>query len=81
MTNLEKFVKKFCGVGYRIVSTGDLTEFQIAEAKRYGQLFVDSDSLGYVALPWELTTAKDEARFHLKLMAQNKEIKDTTGEA
>lgn len=56
------FMKKFVN-GHRIVSTGDLTLFQIAEAKKENRFFVDSETgLGWVALPWELTTAKDKQR-------------------
>ena len=56
------FMKKFVD-GHRIVSTGDLTLFQIAEAKKENRFFVDIETgLGWVALPWELTTAKDKQR-------------------
>jgi hypothetical protein len=46
----------------RIVCTGDLTVHQIAEARAEGRMWVDATNLGWVLLPWGLTTAKDRAR-------------------
>ncbi|MDN5630029.1 MAG: hypothetical protein L0G38_10825 [Lactococcus sp.] len=60
--NALEFLKKYVN-GHRIVSTGDLTEFQISEAQVENRMFVDEVShLGWVALPWELTTSKDRER-------------------
>ena len=60
--NILDFMKKFVD-GHRIVSTGDLSLMQIAEAKKENRFFVDEESsLGWVALPWELTTYKDRDR-------------------
>ncbi len=57
-----KFLKKFCN-GYRIVSTCDLTELQIAEANVEGRLYIEPEGgFGWVALPWELTTVRDWQR-------------------
>jgi hypothetical protein len=48
---------------HRIVSTGDLHEMQIAEARTEGRMFVEpGGGLGWVLLPWELTTSKDKER-------------------
>lgn len=48
---------------HRIVSSGDLIEFQIAEARVEKTFFVDEQTgLGFALLPWELTTDKDCAR-------------------
>jgi hypothetical protein len=59
--NAIEFLKKTDG--HRIVSTGDLNEYQIAEARRDNKMFVDPDTgLGWVLLPWELTTNKDRKR-------------------
>lgn len=64
MSSLE-FLLRFVN-GYRIVSTGDLTVEQIAEARNEDRLFVDEGTqLGWVALPWELSTIKDKRREHL----------------
>ena len=38
------FMKKFVN-GHRIVSTGDLTLFQIAEARKEGRIFIDNETL------------------------------------
>jgi len=47
----------------RIVSSGDLTNLQIAEAQASGKFFVDaSNGFGWALVPWELTTSKDRAR-------------------
>lgn len=60
--NAMEFLKRAAN-GHRIVSTGDLNEWQIAEAMREKKMFVDSESgLGFVLLPWELTTDKDRER-------------------
>ena len=59
--NALEFLKRTDG--HRVVSTGDLNEYQIAEARRDGKMFVDEDTgLGWVLLPWELTTDKDRER-------------------
>lgn len=59
---LLSFIKKFSN-GHRIVSTNDLTEFQIAEAREENRLYVDELSgLGWIALPWDITTLKDRNR-------------------
>lgn len=59
--NAIEFLKRTDG--HRIVSTGDLNEYQIAEARRENKMFVDPDTgLGWVLLPWELTTDKDRER-------------------
>lgn len=46
----------------RIVCTGDLTEMQIVEARRENRMYVDPDGIGYVLLPWSLSTRKDKER-------------------
>lgn len=56
------FMKKFVD-GHRIVSTGDLTNFQISNAQVEDRIYVEPNGgLGWVALPWDLTTAKDKQR-------------------
>ncbi len=58
-----EFLKRASYGKHRIVSTGDLTELQIAEAQASGLMYVDPDSmLGWVLLPWELRTRKDAMR-------------------
>lgn len=62
MTNALEFLKKFAN-GYRIVSTGDLTDHQILNAKSESRFYVEPNGgLGWVALPWDLTTLKDKER-------------------
>ena len=47
----------------RIVSSGDMTELQIAEARQANRFYVDEETgLGFAAIPWELTTSKDRKR-------------------
>lgn len=56
------FLKKFVD-GHRIVSTGDLTDLQISNAKVEGRFYVEPNGgLGWVALPWDLSTPKDKSR-------------------
>lgn len=62
MTAIE-FLRKSATGEYRIVSTGDLNHWQIAEASRLRLMFVDEETaLGWVLLPWSLTTDKDRKR-------------------
>lgn len=47
----------------RIVSSGDLTRLQIAEAQARGRFYVEpGGGLGWAVVPWDLTTAKDRKR-------------------
>lgn len=47
----------------RIVSSGDLTELQIAEARIQDRFFSDEDTgLGWAYLPWAFGTIKDDLR-------------------
>lgn len=47
----------------RIVSTNDLDVFQIGEARAQKRMFVDEETgLGWVMLPWDLTTGRDRKR-------------------
>lgn len=55
----------------RIVCAVDLREEQIAEAQQCGRYWVGPDGVGWVALPWSITTEKDrfrEGRYLLKLV-------------
>ena len=57
-----EFLKQFVD-GHRIVSTGDLSDLQISNAKVEGRMYVEPDGgLGWVALPWDLSTPKDKHR-------------------
>lgn len=49
------------GIG-RIVCTGDLTELQIAEARKDHRMYVDENGYGFVLLPWTCATARDLER-------------------
>ena len=61
MTALEFL--RMAGDKGRIVSSNDLTHFQIVEARACGRFFIDEEtSFGYALLPWELTTDKDRSR-------------------
>ena len=56
------FMKKFVD-GYRIVSTGALTDIQISNARVENRMYIEPNGgLGWVALPWDLTTGKDIQR-------------------
>lgn len=58
-----EFLKRASYGKHRIVSTGDLTELQIAVAGSEGRMYVDPEThLGWVLLPWELRTPKDAMR-------------------
>lgn len=49
----------------RIVRTGDLLREQIVEAQADGRMYVNDDGIGFVLLPWDLTTQLDRARERL----------------
>lgn len=62
MTAIE-FLRKCATNEFRIVSSGDLNHWQIAEAQRRHLFFVDEETaLGWALLPWDLTTDKDRKR-------------------
>lgn len=48
--------------GGRIVSSNDLLPEQIQQAREQDRLAVSSDGLGWVLLPWHLSTEKDKQR-------------------
>jgi hypothetical protein len=55
------FLKRARSEG-RIICSGDLTRFQIAEAQAKSLFYVDPDGFGYAIWPWDLTTDKDQER-------------------
>lgn len=57
-----EFLRRTSAGDGRIVSTADLDQHQIAEARVTGRVFVTPTGLGYVVLPWDLRTAKDAER-------------------
>lgn len=69
-TALLRFLKR-CSEGYRIVSSGDLSEWQIAEAQARKLFYIEpGGGLGWALLPWSLTTANDEQRTRGKIENQ-----------
>lgn len=57
------FVRRAAKLGGRIVCTGDLLDIQIAHARVNNTMWVDPDSaIGYVILPWNLSTVQDKER-------------------
>jgi len=58
-----EFLKRAADGKHRIVCTGDLNDFQIAEARVENRMYVEpGGGLGWVLLPWELSTRKDKER-------------------
>lgn len=58
-----KFLKRAADGKHRIVSSGDLTLLQIAEARAANLFYVEPSCVfGWALLPWELTTDKDRQR-------------------
>lgn len=63
MNEALEFLKRAAYGKHRIVSSGDLTTLQIAEAQACDRFFVDTDTgLGWALLPWELSAQKDKMR-------------------
>jgi hypothetical protein len=58
----DEMLKRCARDGGRIVCSGNLTHFQIAEAQASGNWFVTEDGFGFTILPWDLTTERDRAR-------------------
>lgn len=55
------FLTKACDG--RIVSSNDMNDFQISEARINGRFFVEpGGGLGWASIPWDLSTAKDRMR-------------------
>lgn len=61
-TMAEKFLMELAKTGGRIVCTGDLLDLQILEARVDKRIYVEQSGIGFVILPWELSTQKDKAR-------------------
>lgn len=53
------FLTRCAEIGGRIVCTGDLSVFQIAEARVEDRMYVDDRGYGYVILPWDLRCIRD----------------------
>lgn len=58
----EGFLARAAAAGCRVVSSGDLNEWQISSARSKGNFWVSAEGLGWAILPWELTTEKDRGR-------------------
>jgi hypothetical protein len=59
---LLDFLKRAGNEG-RIISSNDLTELQMCEARTTGRWYVDPDTgYGWAILPWDLRTKKDAER-------------------
>ena len=58
----ESFLARAVTAGGRVVSSGDLTEFQISEARANGKFWVSPEGYGWAILSWQLTTDKDRSR-------------------
>lgn len=51
-----------CADKGRVVCSGDLTEFQIAEARASNNFYVNDRGFGFAMVPWNLTTRQDRER-------------------
>lgn len=59
----EQFLNRSARMNARVVSSGDLSIHQIAEAQANRLFWVDEKTnLGWAILPFELTTTKDRHR-------------------
>ncbi len=57
------FLRRAADGQHRIVSSGDLTTLQIAEARATGRFYVEpGGGLGWALLPWNFSTDKDKQR-------------------
>lgn len=62
MSDALEFLKR-AGTDGRIVSSGDLTTLQIAEAQACKRFYVEpGGGLGWALMPWEVATLKDVTR-------------------
>lgn len=58
----EQFLRRAVTTGGRVVSSNDLNEWQLSEARVNRNMWVCPEGFGWVILPWSLTTDKDRAR-------------------
>jgi len=58
----EQFLSRAVTTGGRVVSSNDLNEWQLSEARVLGNFWVSAEGFGWAILPWELTTDKDRDR-------------------
>ena len=58
----ESFLANAATLGGRVVSSNDLSPFQISEARRLGKFWISPEGFGWAIVPWELTTTKDRKR-------------------
>lgn len=56
------FLYRAASENARIVSTNDLLDIQIVQARQDGRMIVLQDGLGFVLLPFEISTPKDKSR-------------------
>ncbi len=59
---VRTFMRRAASENSRIVSTNDLLDIQIAQARQDGRMLVLQDGLGFVLLPFEISTPKDKSR-------------------
>jgi hypothetical protein len=52
----------------RIVSSGDLTTLQVADAQSNGRFYVASSGFGWALVPWDLDTPKDRQRSQSRIV-------------
>ena len=57
-----EFFLRAVGIGGRVVSSNDLNEWQISEARVKGLFWISEEGFGWAILPWELTTDRDRNR-------------------
>ena len=58
----EQFLSRAVATGGRVVSSNDLNQWQLSEARRLGNWWVSTEGFGWAILPWSLTTDKDRDR-------------------
>lgn len=59
----ETFLRRCVSGEFRIVNSGDLSRYQIAEAQAAARWYVDpATSYGWALLPWTLSTERDKVR-------------------
>ena len=58
MDKLKELLNRVAEGEGRLVSTGDLTELQVGEARSRDLMYVDDGGLGWVMLPWEVTCSR-----------------------
>jgi hypothetical protein len=77
----EEFLNKLAEERGAIVSSGDCSEMEIANARSCGRMYIDSDGLGYVLRSKEWLRTREAAYLVREVTLNGKKVKIPQGRA